>query len=219
MGTIEGVEIEIDSEAAVVTAASPLSVLSSAVAGGGLGRARAIVNLHVSRHCPWGDADLRLDAFAARRALPAPRVGLLTAAWTERAQVAAESARGIHTLVVATVGLSNPVAAGWSAAGPAWPGTINTIVVVDAAVEPAALVNLALTVTEVKALVLAAAGLRCDDGHVASGTSTDAVVVAATGRGPVARFGGPISDAGSVVARATRTALAEGVRRWLETKP
>jgi len=219
MATIEGVEIEIDSEAVVVTAASPLSVLSSAVAGGGLGRARAIVNLHVSRHCPWGDADLRLDAFAARRALPAPRVGLLTAAWTERAQVAAESARGIHTLVVATVGLSNPVAAGWSAAGPAWPGTINTIVVVDAAVEPAALVNLALTVTEVKALVLAAAGLRCDDGHVASGTSTDAVVVAATGRGPVARFGGPISDAGSVVARATRTALAEGVRRWLETKP
>ena len=219
MATIEGVEIEIDSEAVVVTAASPLSVLSSAVAGGGLGRARAIVNLHVSRHCPWGDADLRLDAFAARRALPAPRVGLLTAAWTERAQVAAESARGIHTLVVATVGLSNPVAAGWSAAGPAWPGTINTIVVVDAAVEPAALVNLALTVTEVKTLVLAAAGLGCDDGHGASGTSTDAVVVAATGRGPVARFGGPISDAGSVVARATRTALAEGVRRWLETKP
>ena len=219
MATIEGVEIEIDSEAAVVTAASPLSVLSSAVAGGGLGRARAIVNLHVSRHCPWGDADLRLDAFAARRALPAPRVGLLTAAWTERAQVAAESARGIHTLVVATVGLSNPVAAGWSAAGPAWLGTINTIVVVDAAVEPAALVNLAFTVIEVKALVLAAAGLRCDDGHVASGTSTDAVVVAATGRGPVARFGGPISDAGWVVARATRTALAEGVRRWMETKP
>ena len=219
MATIEGVEIEIDSEAAVVTAASPLSVLSSAVAGGGLGRARAIVNLHVSRHCPWGDADLRLDAFAARRALPAPRVGLLTAAWTERAQVAAESARGIHTLVVATVGLSNPVAAGWSAAGPAWLGTINTIVVVDAAVEPAALVNLALTVTEVKTLVLAAAGLGCDDGHGASGTSTDAVVVAATGRGPVARFGGPISDAGWVVARATRTALAEGVRRWMETKP
>ena len=33
MATIEGVEIEIDAEAVVVTAASPLSVLSSAVAG------------------------------------------------------------------------------------------------------------------------------------------------------------------------------------------
>jgi adenosylcobinamide hydrolase len=218
MGTIEGVEIAIDAEAVVVTAASPLSVVSSAVAGGGLGPARAIVNLHVPKHCAWGDADLGLDAFAVRRALPAPRIGLLTAAWTEQAQVAAESARGIHALVVATVGLSNPVAAGWSAPAAASPGTINTIVVVDVAAEPAALVNLALTVTEVKTLVLAAAGLRCDDGHGASGTSTDAVVVAATGRGPAARFGGPISDAGWVVARATRTALAEGVRRWMETQ-
>ena len=217
MATIEGVEIEIDAEAVVVTASGPLTVLSSAVVGGGLGQARAIVNLHVDKHCPGGDADLRLDAFAARRALPAPRVGLLTAAWTERAQVAAERARGIHALVVVTVGLSNPVAAGWSAAAPASPGTINTIVVVDAAVEPAALVNLALTVTEVKSLVLAAAGLRCADGAGASGTSTDAVVVAATGRGATARFGGPISEAGWVVARAARTALAEGVRRWQES--
>jgi adenosylcobinamide hydrolase len=63
--------------------------------------------------------------------------------------------------------------------------------------------------------VLAEAGLRCADGRPASGTSTDAVVVAATGRGTRARFGGPISDAGWVVARAARTALAEGVGRWM----
>jgi iron complex transport system ATP-binding protein len=215
MATIEGVEIEIDSEAVVVTAPAPLTVLSSAVAGGGLGSARAIVNLHVAKHCPWEDAALRLDAFATRRALPAPRVGLLTAAWTERAQVAAESARGLSALVVTTVGLSNVVTAGWSPAAPASPGTINTIVVVDADVEPAALVNLALTVTEVKTLVLLAAGLSGVDGGPVSGTSTDAVVVAATGRGPAVRFGGPISDAGSVVARAARAALTDAVRSWM----
>jgi iron complex transport system ATP-binding protein len=215
MATIEGVEIEIDSEAVVLTAPAPLVVLSSAVAGGGLGSARAIVNLHVAKHCPWEDAALRLDAFATRRALPAPRVGLLTAAWTERAQVAAESARGLSALVVTTVGLSNVVTAGWSPAAPASPGTINTIVVVDADVEPAALVNLALTVTEVKTLVLLAAGLSGVDGGPVSGTSTDAVVVAATGRGPAVRFGGPISDAGSVVARAARAALTDGVQRWM----
>ncbi len=218
MATIEGVEVQIDAEAVVVTAASPLAVLSSAVVGGGLGSARAIVNLQVSRHCPWEDAGLRLDAFAARRALPAPRVGLLTAAWTERARVAAESARGLTALVVATVGLGNLVAAGRSPAAPAPPGTINTIVIVEADVEPAALVNLALTVTEVKTLVLAAAGLPCADGGPASGTSTDAVVVAATGRGPNVRFGGPISDAGWVVARAARAALSDGVRQWMRDR-
>ena len=216
MTEIEGVEIAIDREAVVVTAARPLAVLSSAVVGGGLGTARAIVNLHVSKHCPWGDAARRLDAFATGRALPAPRVGLLTAAWTERAQVAAERGHGLGALVVTTVGLGNVVAAGWSPAATAAPGTINTIVVLDAQVEPAALVNLALTVTEVKTLVLMAAGLPCADGQPASGTSTDAVVVAATGRGPMVRFGGPISEAGWVAAQAARRALTDGVRRWMD---
>src|SRR6185503_1176718 len=109
----------------------------------------------------------------------------------------------------------NVVAAGWSPAAAAAPGTINTIVVLDAEVEPAALVNLALTVTEVKTLVLMA-GLPCADGRPASGTSTDAVVVAATGRGPIVRFGGPISEAGWVVAQAARRARTDGVRGWMD---
>ena len=193
------------------------TVLSSAVAGGGLGRARTLVNLHVDKDCPWEGAEVRLAAFVARRCLPAPWIGLLTAAWTERARVAADSAGGVGALVVATVGLSNPVAAGWSPPARVEPGTINTLAIVDAELEPAALVNLVVTLTEVKALVLAEAGLSCD-GQPASGTSTDAVVVAATGRGRALRFGGPISDAGWVVARAARTALTDGVRAWLEER-
>ena len=212
---IEGVAIEIDDEAVVVTSSAPLTVLSSAVEGGGLGQARVVVNLHVHKHCPWEDVNLRLDAFAARRALPLPRVGLLTAAWTAQARVAAERAGDFDALVVATVGLGNLISAGWSAAAPAPPGTINTVVVLDANPEPAALVNLALTVTEVKALVLAEAGLRCADGRPASGTSTDAVVVAATGRGRPVRFGGPISEAGWLVANVARRAIGDGVRGWI----
>lgn len=215
MATIEGVDVEVTAEAVVVTAAAPLTVLSSAVTGGGLGRARSIVNLHVDKSCPWEGAEVRLDAFAARRGLPAPWVGLLTAAWTEHARVGAEHARGVGALVVVTVGLSNPIAAGVSAGAGVLPGTINTIAVVDADLDAAALVNLVITLTEVKTLVLQEGGVETD-GHRATGTSTDAVVVAATGRGRALRFGGPISDAGWVVARAARAALDHGVRRWLE---
>lgn len=46
-------------------------------------------------------------------------------------------------------------------------------------------------------------------GEPASGTSTDPVVIAATGRG--ARFGGPASPMGWVVVRATRGALGRAV--------
>src|SRR5262249_33079515 len=119
MTGIEGVAIEIDEEAVVLTAAAPLTVLSSAVEGGGLGHARAIVNLHVQKHCPWSDAALRLDAFAARRALPSPRVGLLTAAWTAQARVAAERGGDLEAAVVVTVGLGNLISAGCTPPVPA----------------------------------------------------------------------------------------------------
>ena len=86
--------------------------------------------------------------------------------------------------------------------------------VVDADPEPAALVNAVITATEVKGLVLRAAGLVVEDGVAASGTSTDAVVIAATGRGARARFGGPASPLGWAVARAVQVALDRSIRGW-----
>ncbi len=57
------------------------------------------------------------------------------------------------------------------------------------------------------------------DGHVATGTSTDAVVIAATQRGPRQQFGGPVSDFGWVVAQAAGAALRRGIARWLAEHP
>jgi iron complex transport system ATP-binding protein len=216
---IDGIETTVDREAVVVTAREPLAVLSSAFVRGGFATARAIVNLHVPKSLPQEDSDVLLPAFVDRRRIPGPWVGLLTAAWTERAEVAEECRNGVTALAIVTVGLSNRVSAGTTPIAVWAPSTINTIVVVDGAPDPAALVNTVMTVTEVKTSLLAAADLRCADGHVASGTSTDAIVVAATGRGPRQRFGGPISDLGWVVARASRAALGAGIQRWIEEHP
>jgi adenosylcobinamide amidohydrolase len=216
---MDGLEVAVDREAVVVTARTPLATVSSAVVGGGLASPQAIVNLHVPKHAALHDLEARLGEFVARRRVPAPWLGLLTSAWTEKAEVAEVADHGLAALAVVTVGLSNRVAAGVDSAVAWTPSTINLIVVVDAAPEPAALVNVVMTVTEVKTALLGAAGVRCADGAPASGTSTDAVVVAATGRGPRCRFGGPVSELGSVVARATRIALGAGVRRWLEEHP
>ena len=214
--SIDGVEATVTPEAVVITADRELTVVSSAFAGGGLARARTIVNLHVPKNFPCADAEATVGTFVRRHGLAPPWVGLLTSAWTEKAQSAVERASDITALVVATVGLSNASAAGVTARAAYEPGTINTVVVVDADPEPAALVNLVITVTEVKTALLLDAGVKAPDGAVATGTSTDAVVVAATGRGVRCRFGGPISDLGWVVARAARRALGDGVRRWLE---
>jgi iron complex transport system ATP-binding protein len=211
---IEGIEVEVDREAVVIRAATPLHVVSSAAVGGGFGRARAIVNLHVAKNHPCEDPAADLARFCRARAIPEPYVGLLTSAWTEKAVTAAETSNGVTALAVATVGLGNPVEAGRSPVAICRPSTINTIVVLDANPDPEAFVNLVITATECKTLALIAAGVRSPEGARASGTSTDAVVVAATGRGPRHRFGGPVSDLGWVVARAVRSALDEGIRRW-----
>jgi len=213
---IDGIEVAIDREAVVVTAREPLTTLSSAFVGGGFAAARAIVNLHVRKNIPEVETDGLLPRFVERREIRGPWVGLLTSAWTERAVVAEATGSGLTALAVVTVGLSNRITAGHTPLGVWAPTTINSIVVVDGAPEAAALVNAVMTVTEVKTSLLASVDLRCDDGRLASGTSTDAVVVAATGRGPQCRFGGPISDFGWVVARAAHEALDSGIRRWLE---
>jgi iron complex transport system ATP-binding protein len=213
---IAGVSVEVGSEAVVVTSHAPLRVLSSAVHHGGFVEARAVVNLHVRKNDPCADPAGMIEAFARRAGVPAPWVGLLTGARTDRAVQAEEAAGGFHALAVVTVGLSNPVAAGRSPVATWAASTINTIVVVDADPEPAALVNAVITATEVKGLALREAGLLAEGGGAASGTSTDAVAVAATRRGPAARFGGPASEMGWVVARAARVALGRAITEWQE---
>lgn len=216
---IAGLHVESGPEAVVVAADRPLRTLSSAVLRGGLAEARAIVNVHVERGDCGEDPDGILEAYARRRGLAAPYVGLLTGARTQDATIGEEAAEGFHALVIVTVGLSNRMAAGRAPIARWTPSTINTIVLVEGDPEPAALVNLALTVTEVKVLALIEAGIMDADGMAVTGTSTDAVVVAATGRGPRARFGGPVSALGWTVARATRHALDDGLRGWRERNP
>ena len=213
---IAGVAVTVDPEAVVVVADRPWQVVSSAAVGGGVGHARSIVNLQVPKDFAHETLDARLSALARRRALPAPCVGLATAAWTAKAGIASESAGGITVVAAVTVGLGNPVAAGLTPRAAAAFSTINTIVLVDASPETAALVNAIVTATEVKTSVLHAAGVRCAGGEPATGTSTDAIVVAASGRAPACRFGGPVSDLGWVVARAVRSALEDRVALWLE---
>src|SRR5688572_26927706 len=111
---IAGLHVESGPEAVVVAADRPLRTLSSAVLRGGLAEARAIVNVHVERGNCGEDPDGMVEAYARRRGLAAPWVGLLTGARTQDATIGEEAAEGFHALVIVTVGLSNR----WAPAGP-----------------------------------------------------------------------------------------------------
>jgi adenosylcobinamide hydrolase len=212
--TIPDIRVAIDEHGVSLRSERLLFVLSSAVVGGGFYRARDIVNMHVDDMPHGTSPEDELAAYAARLGIDAPFVGVMTAAKTQYAQVAADSRDGLTVAVVVSVGLSNTTSAGVSdpvvdVSGTGSPGTINTIVLVDGQLTPAALVNVVITVTEAKTMVLSEWQVRTADGEAASGTSTDSVVVAATGRGPALSYAGPATTVGWLAARTTRQAIEQ----------
>jgi iron complex transport system ATP-binding protein len=203
------VTVSTDASAVRVVSELPLTVLSSAIVGGGIVDVRHIVNMRVGDVAPDERPEEALAAFAARCGIAEPYVGLMTAAETQHARVAAAAHDGVAAAAAVSVGLSNTTAAGLSAPAPAPAGTINTILIVDAALTAAALVNAVITATEAKTTVLRDWDVLTPEGHPASGTSTDAVVVAATGRGEPLAYAGPATVTGWLVGRVVRLALGE----------
>jgi adenosylcobinamide amidohydrolase len=218
VAAVEGVAVEVSPEAVWVRSDRPLAVLSSAPLGGELSATRHVVNMHVPRGYEGRAPAEDLAAFGRRLGLREPFVGLMTAAWTERAAVAAERADGVGLLVAATVGLSTPLAAGLEGPVAAPPSTINLVAVLDARLGRAAAVNGIATVTEAKVGALLAAGVTTPGGRPATGTVTDAVVLAWTGRGPELPFLGPGTPGGWLLARAVRRAVGEGIARGRELR-
>jgi adenosylcobinamide hydrolase len=210
---IAGVEIAVGPGAVWVRSAAPLRVLASPVVGGDLDVTRNVVNMHVRRGYDSVDPGADLRAFARGLGIAEPFVGLMTAAWTHEARIAWEDADGVRVGAVATVGLGVPVAAGVTPPVAWQPSTINVVAVLDAALERPTAVNGVITVTEAKVGALADAGIATAEGAAATGTVTDAVVVAWTGRGPGVPYLGPGTMAGWCLARAVRRAVAQGIPR------
>ena len=215
---LPGVSVSIGPRLVHVRSEEPLTTLSSAVVGGGARRTRDILNVHVSDQYDGMPAD-DLAAVAADLGVQGHAVGLLTAAYTEFARCVVETRGELTVAAVVSVGLSNtssagvtpPFDAGDEAAdgpdGAPRPGTINVILLVDGALTPAAMVNAVITVTEAKTMVLRAWEVKTPEGDDASGTSTDTVVVACSGRGDELGYAGPATTVGWLAGRTVRAAM------------
>ena len=189
----------------------PIAVLSSSVVGADLTQVRHIINMHVGKddnsQTPWKE----LAVMAHELGIREPFIGLITAARLDRAQVIVEQGPETTAVAIVTVGLAHPVSAGVTEAGYIGTGTINIILAVNARLSPAARVNAVITATEAKTLALVEAGIRSPEGVLASGTGTDAIVIATAECGPEIEYAGPVSPAGSLIARAVRRAIKQNL--------
>ncbi|HEV8308769.1 MAG TPA: adenosylcobinamide amidohydrolase [Methylomirabilota bacterium] len=209
---IAGVTVDVNREAVWVRSHAPLHVVSSAFVGGELPTTRHILNMHWP-HGHREGLDAELSAFARRLGITEAFVGLMTAAPTHRATPVTEAADGVTVTAIVTVAIGATVSAGTSPVEPWRPSTINTILLLDACLDAGAAVNGVITATEAKVGALGDARVLTPEGLPATGTVTDAVVVAWTGRGKRLPYLGPAATGGWLLARAVRRAVLEGITR------
>lgn len=203
-----------------VEAPLEMTMLSSAPVGGGWVRGKRIVNRHVDKGYAHPNPVTETREWLTRQGWdPTATVTLLTAAQMRDAAIVEEAGEGFRLAAVVTAGVSNAARAGKD--GPVYPlmkepGTINTILLIDGWVDPGAMVNSVITATEAKSAALQEMAIRDADGDMVTGTTTDAIVIAATqnrARGGYHRYAGCASPLGSGIAGAVHRAVRQSLER------
>ncbi|SRR6266487_532324 len=191
-----GVQLTVTNEACTLTSDFPLTTLASSVVGGGFQRTRTIINRYVQRDYNCADPAGDLRSFAREESF----VGMLTGVQMRHVRAVTLRHEGLTVASVITAGVSNAMAAGVNQPVPLLPGTINIVVLIDASLAQSALVNAVITATEAKTGALLAHAVRTVEGYAATGTSTDALVIACTERGAPLPYAGPATRVGYLIA-------------------
>lgn len=204
-------------------------VLSSAPQGGGFTFASHIVNHQVesnpianTRRQSHGDPARFLRRLASTLGAGHETVGLMTAVPMKKLVTARLAAGGVWVECLATVGVTNAVRAGeWPEASShrkssSVPGTINLILVTNACLSSAAMVGAVQVATESKTGVLRDHAVPSWTGkRGATGTGTDAVVIACRvrGQGPWYSYSGTHTAIGAMVGRVVARCVSRGLEK------
>jgi adenosylcobinamide amidohydrolase len=138
-------------------------------------------------------------------------IGLLTAVKLHKVRLVYLQEEGLGVGALVTAGVSNAACAGVTKPYAHRVGTINTILLLDARLTRAAMLNAVITATEAKTAILREMDVRTPENEPATGTSTDTVTVAATGSGKLQSYAGPVTTLGWLMARAVRQAVHDSI--------
>ncbi|MEX2721845.1 MAG: adenosylcobinamide amidohydrolase [Candidatus Wukongarchaeota archaeon] len=233
---VPGVKAEVvGSDCITVLFNRPWKTLSSAIFNGGIIDARAVLNMHIPKSYNHEDPEGHIRRMIEKIGLPEPVVGMMTAAEMENvAVINKEDEQGeFRVTTIITAGVSNPATAGERPRFPFLEGTINVILLLDGNFSSATMASSVMIATEAKTLALRELDVRSFSmgstydlsTNLASGTTTDTVVVSCTGKGKLiwyhstglsfrGRFGA--FEEGIEVGRLIALAVKEGVLKALE---
>lgn len=219
-----GVNTQVTAEQLIITCPEGWRVCSSAIWNGGFTRIQAILNRRVGNNYCCAEPEKDIQRFILQAGLePTTTTGLLTAAQVEDVGIQTVDGPEFCLQAIVTAGVGNAARAGRVTQCYAGyrAGTINTIVMIDARVTDAAMLNAIITATEAKTAALQDEGITDTSGYSATGTTTDAIVIAVSNRNhwqSVHPYCGTATELGQALAQSVYQATRTAIRRERERK-
>ncbi|MGX6441708.1 adenosylcobinamide amidohydrolase [Neobacillus sp. K501] len=219
---INEVLLTISDEMITLTSPLPLRTMSSGVIGSGTGWYHHFVNRHVGKDYNCSDHRKEMaDYLRSNRFEPSETVGMMTAVYLEDVSYKILEEDRFSVFIVVTAGVGNAIDASKSEmhSFEMVPGTINTWVFVNGEMTEEAFIQSIMTATEAKTKAMN--DLKVIDavtGTIATGTSTDSILIAATQSGEYLEFAGTITPLGKLISKAVYECTTEAIQKSQKRK-
>jgi iron complex transport system ATP-binding protein len=200
-----------------LTSPIALRTMSSGVLGSGVGWYQTFVNRHVDKSYSCRDHHTEMAGFLRTNGFePAETVGMMTAVFLDDAAYQLYEHEDFSLFVMVTAGVSNAVDASKSEmhSFAILPGTINTWIFVNGELAEEAFIQSVITATEAKTKVMV--DQKVIDkvtGTIATGTSTDSILIAATQRGKYLEYAGTITPLGKLISKAVYECTTRAIQK------
>jgi len=214
--------IAVNHDYIVLKAPLSLRTMSSGVTGSGMGWHHTFVNRHVDKNYNSSDPREELGGFLKANGLePSDTVGMMTAVYTEDVVYRLYEEDEFSVLVVVTAGVGNAVDVSKSNEQSycLTPGTINTWLFINGELTDEAFIHSIVTATEAKVKVLHDRNIKdARTGTIATGTSTDSILIAATQKGKLLEYAGSITPLGKLIGKGVYECTEEAIRKSKERR-
>ena len=199
-------------------AQAPLKVISSAVHNAGIGWYDTLLNRSIAPEYNIYHVKQETNQFLQQHQFsPTNTVVMLTAVETNCVEIQHFSKNNVEILVMVTAGVGNSVDVTKTYLREDEPhvGTINTWVIINGKLSDEAFIQAMITATEAKTKALADQQIKDPiTNTIATSTSTDSLLIAATQQGEEMPYAGPITEVGKLIGRAVFEVTIAAIKKY-----
>ncbi|MFE8702981.1 heme ABC transporter ATP-binding protein [Cytobacillus sp. FJAT-54145] len=214
--------LEFSDEKIVLQSPIPLRTMSSGVVGSGTGWHQTFVNRHVGMDYNCSDHRVEMVEYLRNHGFePSETVGMMTAVMLADVSYKLYKEDDFSVMVVVTAGVGNAIDAskGGMHAFSLKPGTINTWLFVNGQLTEEAFIQSIMTATEAKVKVMQDQQvLDSVTKTIATGTSTDSILIASTQKGRLLDYAGPITALGQLIGKGIYECTTEAIVKYRKRK-